>query len=246
MRTFFFFLLGLILFWGFKNNVHENLEQMYVCRDLPVELDRQMNIIESKVQKAFFEIFSGCIIQPWNDRYDIQGPMDLSHEVYSITRDCGNREERIKAVYRWVTTHIAYDTDYSIYTADECYRERKGVCMAYSQLLVKMLGCIGIPAIVVRGEVRNEGKTGYGRHAWVMIDRGDGDYLLADPTWDAGGVDAVTGKFISSPSWKWFDCAPEVMIRTHFPDSERHQLLDVPVSRGDFEGMSHGKASAMM
>lgn len=239
MKSLFVLLLGIALWWGYKNDVHENLKQLYEYRDEPRECDRQMNIIESKMHQTFFEYFSGCIVQPWNDRYDLRGPMDLSHEALRITRGCTSREERIKAIYRWVTTNIAYDTDYQIYTADECYRERRGVCSAYAQLTVKMLGSIGIPAIVVRGEVKHEGDINLGRHAWVMIDKGDGDYLLADPTWDAGGINEETGKFIAKPTWEWFDCSPERMIHSHFPESERHQLLDKPVSKEEFDKMPY-------
>lgn len=234
MRKMLLFLLCIICWWGYKNNVHENLKQMYKNREMPNEVDQQINHIEAKMHGSFFDLFSGCIVQPWNNRYDFQGPMDLSHEVQRITRGCVNREERIKAVYRWITTNIAYDTDFLIYTADECYRERKGVCSAYSQLLVKMLGCINIPAIVVRGEVKNEGEIDLGRHAWVMIDKGDGNYMLADPTWDAGGIDEESGKFLAKPTWEWFDCKPEVMIHSHFPDSKRHQLLEKHVSKEEF------------
>ena len=238
MRTLLLVLLGIFCFWGYKNDVHKNLELLYKNKEVRNERNRQLNIIESKMHKTFFELFSGFIVQPWNDRYDLHGPMDLSHEVLRITRGCVNREERIKTVYRWITTNIAYDTDYQIYTSDECFRERKGVCNAYSQLLVKMLGCIDIPAIVVIGEVKYE-ENNLGKHAWVMIDKGDGNYLLADPTWDAGRINEKTGKFIASPTWEWFDCPPELMIHSHYPDTERHQLLDKPVSKTEFDRLPY-------
>lgn len=241
MRTLLVFLLGIVCWWGYRNDVMENLKMMYDRRDVPLEVDQQLNIIESKMNMTFADLFSGCIVQPWNDRYDLRGPMDLSHEALRITRGCVNREERIRAVYRWITDNISYDTDYRIYTADECYRERKGVCAAYSQLLVKLLAELDIPAIVVSGEVKHEGNNRLGQHAWVMIDRGDGDWILADPTWDAGCVEEKTGRFVKKKCWEWFDCRPEVMIHSHYPNERRHQLLTNPVSWEEFERLQYRK-----
>ena len=51
-----------------------------------------------------------------------------------------------------------------------------------------------------------------------MVEKGDGSFMLCDPTWDAGYVTTGTGKFIQKPGWEWYDVDPRKMIYTHFPD----------------------------
>lgn len=59
MRTLLLVLLGIACFWGYKNDVHKNLELLYENKEVRNERNRQLNIIESKIQMTFFELFSG-------------------------------------------------------------------------------------------------------------------------------------------------------------------------------------------
>lgn len=235
MRNTLLLLSGLLCFWGYQMNVDENLTAMYEKRDNTEEVDRQLHILTAKVSKTYSDLFSGIQIMPWKGNVYIELPLDLSGEVKRITKNSATHDDKLLAIYRWVTTHIEYDNDYKIYNADQCYLERRGVCNAYSDLLVKMLTTAGIHAYKVTGYVKKGDGTNDGRHAWVMMEKGDGSFILGDPTWDAGYKDEE-GRYYK-PTLEWYGCAPEVMIHTHYPDYGRHQLLKEPVSREYYESL---------
>lgn len=235
MKTMLFLLTGLLCFWGYQMNVDENLTALYENRNTTEEVNRQLHILTAKVSKTYSELFSGIQIMPWKGNVYIEYPLDLSDEVKRITKSCTNHDEKLLAIYQWVTTHIEYDNDYKIYNADQCYLERKGVCNAYSDLLVKLLTTAGIHAYKVTGYVKKGDGTNDGRHAWVMMEKGDGTFILGDPTWDAGSKDE-NGRY-HKPTLEWYGCAPEVMIHTHYPDTDLHQLLKEPLSREDYESL---------
>lgn len=225
MRTLLFLVLGGLLFWGYQENVHEDLKSMYENKDNVAEIDRNLNVIDAKRSTLFNDLFSGCNISKKNFDFHFSTPLDLSAHVKSITKYADSHNEKIKAVYEWITHHIAYDTDYNIYSADMCYLEGKGVCNAYSLLMVKMLDCVGIRAIKVNGKARNGNSDDWEGHAWVLAEKADGSFMICDPTWDAGWVDPETGKFHRHPTMEWYDVNPKDMILSHVPDYDRHRLM---------------------
>lgn len=225
MRTLFLLLLGGLLFWGYQENVHEDLKAMYENKENIVELNRHLNVIDAKACGLFNDLFSGCNISKNTWECNFARPLDLTAHVQSITKHAVNHDEKVKAIYQWITHHIAYDTERNIYSADMCYLEGKGVCNAYSLLMVKMLDCAGIRSIKVNGKARNGHSDEWEGHAWVIVEKADGSFLLCDPTWDAGGVDDETGKFYPHPTMDWYDVDPDKMILSHVPDYDRHRLM---------------------
>ena len=225
MRTLFMMIVGALLYWGYQENVHEDLKSMYENKNNASEVDRHLNVIDAKASVLFNDLFSGCNVSKKNFDIHLDTPLDLSDHVKSITKHAGTHNEKIKAIYQWITSHIAYDTDYNIYSADMCYLEGKGVCNAYSHLMVKMLDCVGIRAIKVNGKARSSASDSWEGHAWVLAEKANGEYMICDPTWDAGWVDPETGKFHSHPAMEWFDVSPKEMIRSHVPDYDRHRLM---------------------
>ena len=237
MRYIVIVLVGLLAYWGYQEKVFDNLRNLYEHRESADEVDRQILIMTAKMSKTFYDFFSGVAFIPDKGIYDCQRPLDLSEEVERITRHCTNHDERVLSIYQWVTTHIEYDYNYSIYTADECYRQRKGVCNAYSDLLVKMLTTADIHAFKVCGKAKKPGEGSDNMHAWVMIEKSDGSFMLADPTWDAGQWDSQ--KNYHKPTLDWFGCDPKVMIHTHYPTHARHQLLEKPVSEEEYKALPY-------
>ena len=127
------------------------------------------------------------------DRYAMEVPdsamesMDTlaSYLAKSSTGDLG----RVRAIWRWITSHIAYDTDKNNYYARETLRYRKGVCQGYSELFVELARRMGVRAIEVTGYTRGSGYTPGDRvindHAWNAVAI-DGKWYLLDCTHGAG------------------------------------------------------------
>ena len=83
------------------------------------------------------------------------------------------------------------------------------------------------------------GRSEYGgkaeSHAWnaVML---DGEWKLLDCTWGAGFVNG--NDFHRSYSDFYFCADPKEFLTSHFPDDEKWQLVDRPISRADFDVLS--------
>lgn len=144
--------------------------------------------------------------------------------------------EQAEAIYDWLCRNIAYDTNYQIYHADECYDKRRGVCNAYCELFWQIAKPASLECILVVGKAKDyKGNINPNGHAWIMCNVGNG-WILIDPTWGAGIVnDGVFTHKIDDKSW--FNVPPKWMILSHFPNDERYQLLSSPVSKSEFYSM---------
>ncbi len=161
---------------------------------------------------------------------------DYAPIAQQITAGCDSKYKQAYAIYRWLCDNISYDTSYSIYTADECWDSRRGVCQAYSELFYRLAEAVGLNTHIITGM----GKTRDGRvekHAWILaIVEGDNTGILIDPTWGAGSVD--NGTFIRNENDdSWFHVSPYWNIFTHFPNDETYQLLPQPISRSQFDAL---------
>ncbi len=161
---------------------------------------------------------------------------DYTQVARQITSGCHNKYEQAKAIYRWLCDNISYDTSFSIYTADRCWEQRKGVCQAYSELFYRLAEAVGMKTVIVRGDAKPSDGHIEG-HAWIFaIVEGDNTGIMIDPTWGAGSVDG--SEFTRSKNDNsWFHVNPYWMIFTHFPDDERFQMLPQPIGRTQFEAL---------
>lgn len=97
-----------------------------------------------------------------------------------------------RAVYVWLTTHVAYD--YSHYDGDVPPRSSyepygplvngAGVCLGYAETFRLLMDMAGIECITVDGASFHNREN----HAWNMV-RLDGAWYCVDPTWDHINVD---------------------------------------------------------
>ncbi len=151
-----------------------------------------------------------------------------------LTEDCTTDYERIRAIYEWECDNISYDTTYSIYTADSCYNERRGVCQAYCEMFYYLAAAVGIKAEIVNGISKDHtGIISNRGHVWIFAYTSEDRGILLDPTWGAGYVkDSVFTR--RSDHSEWFDVDPEWMILTHFPDIELYQFLEKPFTKEEF------------
>lgn len=160
---------------------------------------------------------------------------DYTQVAQQITAGCGSKYEQAHAIYRWLCDNISYDTSFSIYTADECWDNRRGVCQAYSELFYRIAEPLGLETRIVRGDAKGPG--GIEGHAWVfVIVEEPSTGILIDPTWGAGSVNGSTFTRSENDD-SWFHVDPYWMIFTHFPDDATYQFLPTPLDRSQFDAL---------
>lgn len=156
-----------------------------------------------------------------------------------LTEGCKTDLERIEAIYNWVTRNIAYDTSYSIRTADACFDAKKGVCQGYCELFYRIAEAAGLRVEIVSGISRDiYGVVSDAGHAWLFAYTRESYGILLDPTWDAGSVN--NGEFTRGTYHRgWFGVDPKWMILTHFPGDPSYQLIPRQMSEEEFRSLDY-------
>ena len=162
---------------------------------------------------------------------------DYSLVAKQLTRGCETDLQKIEAIYDWITRNIAYDTSFSIYTADECFDQKKGVCQAYCELFYRIATAAGLRVEIVSGISRDIfGRVQGGGHAWLFAYTRENQGILLDPTWDAGSVNGT--EFTRDAYHRnWFGVDPEWMILSHYPKDPSYQLIPEPMSEEEFRSL---------
>lgn len=145
---------------------------------------------------------------------------------------------RVKALHDYVADRVAYDVPalsadrFPPQDADTVFRTHTAVCAGYATLLAALGEAAGIEIVVVVGDSRGDDGLFDGRgHAWNAVNL-DGSWYLIDATWNAGHVNGDT--FTKKYGTDYFLTPPEAFITSHLPDDANWQLLDEPLSHGDF------------
>lgn len=144
--------------------------------------------------------------------------------AYSITAGCHADMEKTRAIHDWVASNISYDTKAYFskqlheYSAIETLKGKTAVCNGYANLTAALNRAIGIKTKIVSGTATNSSKTE--GHAWneTFI---DGNWIIQDTTWDAGGINPKTQEFKFRLSHKYFNPKPEVFVKDHTKTEER-------------------------
>lgn len=162
--------------------------------------------------------------------------------------------ERARAIYKWVTTNIAYDVDGYMGRSEKkscdsgnVLQSRTSVCSGYSNLFESLCRCAHVPVMVINGYAKGfshknkdeiDLSTMQTNHAWNAIFV-EGEWRLMDCTWDAGYIDGKSFHWRKKDYYFLMD--PEYFISTHLPytnndlaSSESWQLLDKPVDPKTF------------
>ncbi|TRZ67518.1 MAG: hypothetical protein D4Q77_02930 [Methanothrix sp.] len=161
-------------------------------------------------------------------------------------------DEKVRAIYRWITANIDYDTECYF---SGCYKTRSGsktvlndkkaVCSGYSQLFESLCDAAGLESVRIDGHGKGYGYAPFsdtGRtsdHAWNAV-KIDGRWRLVDTTWGAGHIDEVAS-FVRQFDDYYFLTPPEEFIYTHLPDDPRWQLLERPLSKEEYEDLVYVK-----
>lgn len=147
-----------------------------------------------------------------------------------------NELQKTRAIWRWITSNIAYDTARKNYTAGETLRDRQGTCQGYSELFIELALRAGIMAIEITGYGRGADYSPGGRvtnnHAWngVLI---DGRWYLLDCTYGAGHV--REDRFIREYREHYFLTPPGEFIYSNLPELRQWQLIAPKITKRDFE-----------
>ena len=177
-----------------------------------------------------------CSLSALCDNYVSPTRYDYSQVARTLTQGCTTQLQQARAIYDWICENISYDTNYSIYTADGCWDNRKGVCQAYSELFYRLCEPLGIRCIIISGIAKQwTGNVSGSGHAWIYAEVDDGAILL-DPTWGAGYVNGNVFSFRDDHDY-WFQVDPYWMIFTHFPKEEKFQFIDNPISESTFRSL---------
>jgi len=175
-----------------------------------------------------------------------------------ISRDFVSEEDKVRAIYGWIIQNVAYHPDeYKKFNYKFTnYRERnqkeeitrnkiikrtlqKGVavCEGYSMLFERLCELQGIQNYLVRGDTKTNfqdiGRSFNKNHMWNVAYI-EGEPFLFDPTWGAG---KYHDKFIKEPSYFYFKTAPELFIKTHYPDVFEDAFISENLSRTEFSNM---------
>ena len=173
----------------------------------------------------------------------IPAEVETSHQ--SVAKYIAEKERdphlRIKAIHDYIAERISYDVK-TMRSRDvdrrapqdpkSVFESKLAVCDGYSQLFKAMVEEIGGQAEYIAGESRDiDGMVGDIAHAWnaVVI---EGVWYLVDVTWDSGAVKG--DDFLKQYSTDYLLTPPDLFVVTHFPSHEKWQLLQEPISRGEF------------
>jgi hypothetical protein len=116
-----------------------------------------------------------------------------------LVKNKTGQEEKLKAIYSWVTNNIAYDTKmiesdkpFQNVSGDKILKSKKTICFGYCDLLQELLMEVGIASEVINGYVQSSYPDStkipsVDTHSWISV-KINGEWILLDPTWDAGYV----------------------------------------------------------
>lgn len=153
---------------------------------------------------------------------------------------------RVKAIHDFVALRLTYDDDALAkrkprpsQEADDVFRARQAVCEGYAKLTAALGKAAGLDIKYVTGSIRDTRRRppdtgsdaaikaaldGYG-HAWNAVQL-DGKWQLLDVTWDDPSNGDIRTTYLFTP--------PAAFARDHLPDDKAWQLLDKPLTVGEF------------
>ena len=157
-----------------------------------------------------------------------------------INTNFSSEDEKVRAIYLWITTHIDYDVN-NLFIAKpnekridkitKTLKTRKVVCEHYALLFNELCNKCNIPSYIIEGLTKQNGLNEYLAHAWsaAYINQ---QWWLYDATWGAGYV--RDGKYYRKQNEKFYKVSPETFIETHMPFDYLWQFLHYPISYKEF------------
>jgi hypothetical protein len=174
--------------------------------------------------------------------------------VNKIIKNDFTEEQKVTAIFSWVTDNIAYDIDnmfnINFYekpqlTIERTIRTKKGVCQHYAYLFDTLCKSVGIQSYVISGFTKQKKYADFIPHAWCVAKIND-IWKLYDPTWSAGYIDNSTNKFVKQFNKDYFETLPQKFLQNHIPFDCIWQLMEYPISYNDFVNGKFNSTSISM
>ncbi|XP_057716449.1 kyphoscoliosis peptidase [Corythoichthys intestinalis] len=176
-----------------------------------------------------------------------KGVSDVADIVRGIACVAASPLEKIRAVWLWLCHNIEYDVSgymgrsEKLSSPEDVIASGRGVCSGYSGLCLEMCRLLGIQCQEVAGHSKGIGyrqgqclREVKSDHLWNAVFL-EGQWFLMDACWGAGRVDVEHQSFVKRLDDFYFLTEPEEFIESHFPDEERWQLLEKPITLEDFQ-----------
>ncbi len=206
-------------------------------KDLEQILDAVMfdNPLLCYFDASVFEITSkgGFCTVSFSYIYDRKQAVQIMNEINSkadfiisqfITEDMDDYEKCL-AIHDYMTENIQYnfaamslDYVYDAFTAEGALLKHRAVCVGIAKAVVFLLGKLGIPAMVVRGQSSLGGEDI--EHGWNIVEINK-KYYHIDVTWDLQEVN-----HFSSRSHMYMNMDDESMLSNHTWDIEMYPSCD--------------------
>lgn len=148
--------------------------------------------------------------------------------------------EKVRAVFIWIATNIAYDVENMFAINFYEKREdkiskplinRKGICENYATLFYDICLKSGIKSFVIEGYTKQNGIADYIPHAWCAAFI-DSTWYMFDPTWGAGYINS--NKFYRKINNDYFKVNPSTLIKSHMPFDFLWQFLYYSITNQEF------------
>ncbi len=168
--------------------------------------------------------------------------------AFAITKDSRTDTDKVRAIYRWITSNISYDNELrlssklqkEIYTSEEnvlrkVLERKMALCGGYAFLFKSLCENVGISAEVIHGFTKDYSgkirKAKQPNHTWNAV-KLNGKWQLLDITW------AISYGSKSSTDDYWFLTKATNFIYTHYPEESKWTLLEKPISFSEFQKQS--------
>jgi hypothetical protein len=199
--------------------------------------------------REYLSELEGLADQDAIDRQALETPDGAEGDVERLGRHLGsigrNDRERARAIFRWITSRVAYDAEglankrIEDTRAEGVLKSRKTICDGYANLFEKLGKFAGLEVVKIPGHAKpNDFTPGDSfrkdsiTHAWNAV-KIDGTWRLVDSTWGAGAVNG--GRFVPRLNEYYFLTPASQLAFSHFPKEARWQLVNSdPVTEGDF------------
>ncbi|HVZ97967.1 MAG TPA: transglutaminase domain-containing protein [Chitinophagaceae bacterium] len=154
-----------------------------------------------------------------------------------VNQYCKSDEQKVRAIYVWVISHIAYSKDsiQFIVTDDDHeklvttgMRRRRGLCENFAAIFDDICKKTALRSFYIEGYTQQARDIDRVSHAWDAVFINGGWYLF-DPTWDA-----VQERLPAPVNTVYFMIRPGEFIQTHMPFDPMLQFLEHPVTFGEF------------
>lgn len=176
----------------------------------------------------------------------------------SLTAGLVGEREKARAIFDWVTTHIAYNT--AVFsrkgtpqlmadpmdtaaewksgeemTARKVLLRKTAVCEGYARLFKVLCDYAGLRSEVIMGYAKCyvDRQTKFRtNHSWNAV-RIDSSWYLLDLTWASGYVN-FANEFVPHRDESYYLADPAQFIYDHYPEDLRWTLLKDPPARKEF------------